>query len=106
MRGVALNGAGEQRFRSVGRALAMGVFALLLMLTVVLTSPPQAVHTHSVGIAHEVTDTVATQSDESDRSASNSDAPKQVTAVLGAAALAGVVGLAFSRRRPQGSKRS
>ena len=79
--------------------------ALLLMLAVVVSSPRQPVQGHdavSVGIAHEVTDTVSTPSVQSDN---DGDAPKQVTIALGAVAMLLVVGLAFSRRKPHGSDR-
>jgi hypothetical protein len=86
-----------------GRVLAIVASALLLMLVVVLTSPPQPVETHSVGIAHEVTDTVST--DAAPQAQSDKDAPKQVTIVLGTVAMIAVVGLAFARRKPHGSDR-
>jgi hypothetical protein len=46
----------------------------LLVLAIVMTAPPQPVETHSVGIGHEVTDTVSTDAAPPDPSVS--DAPK------------------------------
>ncbi|MGX9789287.1 hypothetical protein [Mycobacterium sp. MMS18-G62] len=76
------------------------------MLAIVITSPGEPPQTHeavSVGIAHEVTDTVSTDSPSPDQS--DADAPKQVTIALGAVAMVAVVGLAFSRRKSRGPDR-
>jgi uncharacterized protein YcfJ len=86
----------------------MAAFGLLFMLAVVVTSPSQparAPERADVGIAQEVTDTVRTPSAEPVEPSGDADAPKQATTVIGAAALAAVVGLAFSRHKRQGSDR-
>ncbi|WP_325336872.1 hypothetical protein [Mycobacterium sp.] len=106
MRTRGFTGVDKLQVRRHGRVVATVAVALLLMLTVVVSSPSQPVATHgtaSVGIAHEVTDTVSTDSASSHQS--DGDAPKQLTIAIGAVAMLAVVGVAFSRRRPHGSDR-
>jgi NADH:ubiquinone oxidoreductase subunit 6 (subunit J) len=106
MRTRGFTGVDKLQVRRRGRAVATVTAALVLMLAVVVSSPRQPVATHdtaSVGIAHEVTDTVSTDSAPSHQS--DGDAPTQVIIVIGAVAMLTVVGLAFSRRKPHGSDR-
>jgi len=106
MRTRGLTGVDKLQVRKRGRVVATVTAALLLMLAVVVSSPsqPEATRdTASVGIAHEVTDTVSTDSASSHQP--DGDAPKQVTIAIGAVAMLAVVGVAFSRRKPHGSDR-
>jgi hypothetical protein len=108
MRTGGFTGVDKLQVRKRGRAVATVTAALLLMLAVVLSSPRQPVQGHdavSVGIAHEVTDTVFTDSAPSVHSDNDGVAPKQVTIAIGAVAMLAVVGVAFSRRKPHGSDR-
>jgi hypothetical protein len=108
MRTRGFTGVDKLQVRRRGRAVATVTVALLLMFAVVVSSPRQPVQGHdavSVGIAHEVTDTVSTDSAPSVQSDNDSDAPKRVTIAIGAVAMLLVVGVAFSRRKPHGSGR-
>lgn len=104
MQGGALHGVDELRSRRIVRGLVMAAFALLLMLAVVVTPPTDrstVAHTASVGVAREVTDTVATRSDGSAQAHSDNTAVKELTIAVGTIAMASVVGLALSRRAPR-----
>jgi hypothetical protein len=101
-----LDGVDKLQVRRPGRILAIAASALLLMMAVVVTSPRDPVmapDSFSVGIGHEVTDTVTT--DAAPPHQPNTDAAKQVTIVLGTVAMIAVVGLAFARRKSHGSDR-